>query len=138
MHPAASLRTVLLIAFTVVVAAGCGSEGRDIGEARACLEKLGLNVDSPAKSDKDVEEGLFATSDFEQAGEGDFTFAVAAHVRNEAAVERFQQESREFSKSVSADDKLQIESGTDGSYVWVAGGSADSDAVSDARDCVEP
>lgn len=131
------LRTASVLLLAVLLATGCGSEGRDIDEARSCLEGLGLTVDAPAESDKDVEEGLFATSDFKQAGEGEFTFAMAAHVRNEAAVKRFQEESREFTESVTEDDKLEIETGTDGSYVWVAGGSADSDAVAEARACVE-
>jgi hypothetical protein len=136
---------MLMVLTATIVAAGCGSDGKDIESVTSCLEGLKLSVEASPDDDKDVEEGVFATTDLaalasKDAGKepDEFTFAMAAHVKDVSKVEDFQKESEEFAKTASADGKLEFKTGTDGTYVWVAGGAKGSDSFKDARGCVEP
>ncbi len=120
-----------------IVAAGCGSEGKDIADVTACLKEAKLVVEpiDPQK-DKDVESGVFATTDFSKLDDPDFRFAMAAHVTSEAAIERFQKKSSEFAKE--AGDDIDFTTGVDGRYAWVAGGAKGNDDIPTIRECVKP
>jgi hypothetical protein len=135
-----------------LLAAGCGGtdDGRDIASVRACLEGLGLNVEAPPADDEDVEEGVFATTDLSaasgpgdgenegEAAEAEFTFALAAIVTSEEARTRFREESSQFAETTDQDGRLSFESGSEGNYVWVAGGERDSDQFDEVLGCVKP
>jgi hypothetical protein len=129
---------VLLVSSSLLVLAGCGGGGTpDIAEVRTCLEKLDLKVEDPPAKDNEVEEGVFATTDLATAAEGEFTFAMAAIVKDEGSVKTFQDEAKKLTDAIAEDDKIKVETGTDGTYVWVAGG-AEEQAIKDVRGCVEP
>lgn len=141
-YPAGMFRSprLLLLAIpllAMLVATGCGAEGKDIKDVKACLGKVKLKTEDLPK-DKDVETGVFATTDLAKVKEEEFTFALAAHVKSEDAVKQFQDESKAFSKTAGTDKKLDFETGVDGRYVWVAGGAKDTDDFKDARACVKP
>lgn len=121
----------------MLVATGCGSEGKEMSDVKACLKNAKLTVEDLPK-DTDVETGVFATTDLTKVEDEEFTFALAAHVKSEKAVKSFQDKSTEFSETAGADQKLDFETGTDGRYVWVAGGAKDTDDFTDARACVKP
>ena len=141
--------TVILVA--ALVASGCGGSGKDIADVQSCLKKLELDVQK-LPADKDVESGVFATSKLpgaapivpaadkgdDGAATDEFTFALAAHVKSDKAVDQFQKDSEEFGKASSTDDKLDVRSGSDARYVWVVGGDSSTDSFKDAKDCVEP
>lgn len=128
---------LVLPVLAMLLASGCGAEGRDIADVKACLGKVDLKVENLPK-DKDVETGVFATTDLAKVKEEEFTFALAAHVKSEKAVSQFQDESKAFSKTAGADKKLDFETGVDGKYVWVAGGAKSTKDFKDARACVKP
>lgn len=138
--------TVATIGALAVLAAGCGGSSTSIPDVKTCLEKLDLNVEASPKDDKDVKEGVFATTDLSAGLTGgskdtsgqEFTFALAAIVKDQDSVKAFEKKSTEFAKSASSDGKLEFESGTDGDYVWVAGGEQGSDAFDDVKACVKP
>jgi hypothetical protein len=137
--------TMLMVLTAMIVAAGCGGSGKDIESVERCLKDMKLSVEKSPDTDKDVEDGVFATTDLagiaakgSDAKSDEFTFAMAAHVKDESKVGDFQKESKEFAKTASADGKLEFKTGTDGTYVWVAGGAKGSDAYRDALGCVEP
>ena len=141
-YPARMFRSSRTVAVAIpliamLVASGCGAEGKEIADVKSCLSKAKLKAEDLPK-DKDVETGVFATTDLAKVEDEEFTFALAAHVKSEEAVKQFQQESKEFSKTAGADQKLDFETGVDGTYVWVAGGAKDTDDFKDARACVEP
>ena len=136
-------RTTIVIAAAALLAAGCGGTP-DIDEVSGCLEGLGLTVEPANEDDPQVETGVFATTDLAGASQdpesdaAEFTFALAAVVKDEDSIDTFEDQSREFAESASEGGKLEFESGTDGRYVWVAGGEQGSDAFDDAKDCVQP
>lgn len=121
----------------MLVVGGCGADGKDIQEVKACLKGANLTVEELPK-DTDVTTGVFATTDLTKVEDEEFTFALAAHVKSDEAVKNFQKESTEFATTAGADKKLDFETGVDGRYVWVAGGAKDTDDFKDARACVEP
>lgn len=140
---------MLMVLTATLVAAGCGgSSGKDIASVKSCLKDLKLSVEEAPDTDNDVKEGVFATTDLTAlAADGgkdaakapeEFTFAMAAHVKDASKVKDFQKESEEFAKTASSDGKLEFETGVDGTYVWVAGGAKGSAAFDDARGCVKP
>lgn len=131
--------TIALVAVLALAVAGCGGGTKDIAEVQACLEKAGMSVDPVEKGDEKVSEGVFATTDLSKGGD-DLTLAVAAIVKSEETVDEFEQDTKEFSKSLSVgEQKLKIDSGTEGRYVWVVTGATKDDSVYDkARDCVQP
>ena len=135
------LRRVLLIVLpvlaTALFAAGCGSDGKDIADVKSCLKDAKLKVED-LKEDKDVKSGVFASTDLTKVEDGEFTFAMAAHVTSESAIKEFKKESEAFRKTSGAEDKLDFETGVDGKYAWVAGGAKDTDDYKDARACVKP
>jgi hypothetical protein len=140
MHPRLRTAAALVVVLSAaLLAAGCGSGGKDIADVKSCLKKLDMTVEGAPKDDKDVREGVFATSNLtgDDAAK-DFTFAMAANVKDEDRIEDFEKQSKDFGKSAAADGKLEIKSGSDGEYVWVAGGAKGSGTLDDARDCVEP
>lgn len=133
-----SRRLVLAVPIlAALVAAGCGTDGKEIDDVTSCLKDAKLTVEDLPK-DKDVTEGVFATTDLTKVEDAEFTFALAAHVKTDAAVTNFQDESKKFADTAGADQKLDFETGVDGRYVWVAGGAKDTDDFTDARACVEP
>ena len=140
------LSAVISLFVLGLLAAGCGGSGKDIGGVRSCLEDLKLTVESSPEDDADVKEGVFATTDL-SAGIADsskdttdqeFTFALAAIVKDKDSVDKFEAKSKDFAKSASSDGKLEFESGTHGDYVWVAGGEQGSDSFDKVKDCVKP
>ena len=136
-RPIRSLLAMSLIATVAFVAAGCGSDGKDIADVKACLKKAGLTVEELDK-DKDVKSGVFASTDLSKVEDGEFTFAMAAHVTSDKAITEFKKESEDFRKSSGATDKLDFETGVDGKYAWVAGGAKSTKDYKDARACVKP
>jgi hypothetical protein len=136
-RPKRIARTIVLSCSVALLAAGCGSEGKEIEDVKSCLAEVKLTVEDLPK-DKDVTSGVFATTDLTKVEDEEFTFALAAHVKSDGAVKQFQDESKDFSKTAGADQKLDFETGVDGRYVWVAGGAKDTDDYKDARACVEP
>lgn len=131
---------LLLVPVLVLLAAGCGGgSGKEISEVRACLDDLELTVEGPQEKDKDiVEEGVFASTDLTKAADGEFAFALAAIVKDDDAIKKFQKDSEAFSRTAEEDEKLDFQTGVDGKYVWVAGGSTEDDTYADARKCVKP
>lgn len=132
------VRIALVLAATLAVATGCSSGGPPtIKEASACLEKLGLEVNPPLEEDPFVEDGVFATS---KLGDADvpFAFAMAAIVPKADAREDFVRDSKAYLERTEGEGKLDFASGTDGQYVWVAGGEKDAETLDDVRRCVEP
>jgi hypothetical protein len=140
------LRTSLALVAIALVAAGCGSSTPDIASVGDCLEEAGLTVEAPPTGDADVEEGVFATSavtgaeagEDPEASSSEFVFALAAIVPKEESRSRFVEQSAAFAESADDEGKLDFDSGTDGEYVWVAGGEAGAEGVEAARDCVKP
>jgi hypothetical protein len=137
LHRSRFIVPVLLVSSSLLIAAGCGSGTPDIAETRTCLEKLNLTVEDPPAKDNEVKEGVFATTDLTKAAEGEFTFAMAAIVKDEGSVKTFEDEAKKLADAIAEDDKIKVETGTDGTYVWVAGG-ADDKAIKSVRGCVEP
>lgn len=137
---------VMVVLFAALLATGCGGDGggdgKDITDVRACLKKLDLKVEAPPQDDKDVEDGVFATTDLTKGEPTDLTVALAAVAKSDKAVERFQKESEDFSKTLSVGNgkagELSVESDSDGRYVWVVAGAKDNDTFTDARGCVKP
>ena len=134
-----SSRTIALAIplLAMLVATGCGADGKEMQDVKACLKDAKLTVEDLPK-DKDVKSGVFATTDLTKVEDEEFTFALAAHVKTDDAVKNFQDESTKFAETAGADQKLDFETGVDGRYVWVAGGAKDTDDFKDARACVEP
>lgn len=128
---------VILPLIAMLVAAGCGADGKEMKDVKACLKDAKLTVEDLPK-DKDVTTGVFGTTDLTKVEDEEFTFALAAHVKSDEAVKNFQDESKKFAETAGADQKLDFETGVHGRYVWVAGGAKDTDDFKDARSCVKP
>ncbi len=127
-----------IVAVAALATTGCGSSGKDLADVKPCLTKLGMKVESSPKSDSDVRKGLFAATDITDSNVKDFTFVMAAYVKNEDRIKEFKEKSETFAKDAASDGKLKVESGVDGDYVWVVGGAKGGEVFDDARDCVKP
>jgi hypothetical protein len=136
------LKQSLLVLAALSVAAfasGCGG-AKDVAEVKSCLKDLKLNVDSAGKTDKKVEEGVFATSDLTKGDAKDITIAVAARVKKDGTVKEFEKDNTAFADQLKKSERgkdLKVESGTEGRYVWVVMGDASNDTYKKAKDCVE-
>ena len=135
-----AIRFTLLLLPATLIAAGCGGGGTpEIKDVSSCLKELGLMVEQPKTNDKDVEEGVFATTDISKGDVKNLTIALAATAKTDAAVKEFEKESKDFAKQdFGGESKLTVDSGTSGRYVWVVAGAKGSDGFKDARDCVQP
>ncbi|MEO6866944.1 MAG: hypothetical protein ABI200_02880, partial [Gaiellales bacterium] len=118
----------------------CSSDPPEIKDVTKCLKDLKLNVEDAPGDDKDVREGVFASTDVTAAGADPtkLTIALAALAKNDKAVKEFEKESKNFSKELAKSDgeKVEIESGTDGNYVWVVMGDKKDKTYAKAKDCV--
>jgi hypothetical protein len=132
------LRSLVLLFIATAVAAGCSAGRKDIPEVRSCLKDAGMEVSKFPKKEKSVEEGVFATTDLSKGDQARLTLAVAAYVKSEKTVDKFQKDVKDFSKALSVGkQKLVIDSGTDGKYVWVVTGASEDKVYKDALACVD-
>jgi hypothetical protein len=133
---------LLVLAGVALVAGGCsvGSEGKSISSVKSCLKDAKLTVDSAGKNDASVKEGVSGSTDLTDLDK--MVLAVAATTKSKKDVDKFQKQTKDLAdqirKEEQAKNKITVESGTDGSYVWVIAGSKKAPAFDDARDCVKP
>ncbi len=135
--------TIVVIAAATLLASGCGGTP-EISTVSGCLEELGLNVEPSGADEPLVEEGVFAVTDLAAptedpaAATSELTFGLAAVAVDDEAVTKFRDKAKEFGETTAKGGDVEFESGTDGRYVWVAGGAKGSEAFEDVRDCVRP
>ena len=132
--------TLALLAFTALVAAGCGSGGgKEISDVKSCLKKAKFTTESATKSDKDVEEGVSGMLANEKKPD-ELAIALAAKVKDTDDVKDFDKQVDTLKKQLNAQDKdkYQFKNGVDGKYVWVVAGVKKSDAYDKGLDCVQP
>ena len=135
------MRTRLLVlAAASALLTGCGalsSSSTDIPSVTKCLKDAKIETKAPEDDDKDIEEGISGTADL---GGDQMTIVVAARVKSDDKVKKFQSDVKGFTSNLTARDKKSfgLESGADGKYVWVVAGAKGSDTYSKARDCVKP
>ena len=127
----------LLALSLAVLLAGCAGGEREIADVRSCLKEAGMKAVPFDKQEDDVEEGVLATTDLSKGDQQRFTLAVAAYVKSEKTVKKFQEDVRSFTKALSVgDQKLVIDSDVDGRYVWVVTGKREDKVYKAAVDCV--
>ena len=134
-----NLRALIpLLLLASFVAAGCGSSEKDISEVRSCLKDAGMKVSKFPEKEQNVEDGVFATTDLSQGTQSKLTLAIAAYVKSEKTVDKFQKDVKDFSKALSVgEQKLIIDSDVDGKYVWVVTGASEDKVYKDAIACVD-
>lgn len=141
------LHRLLVIATVVVTAillAGCGGSGGNgdapsVKDVTACLKDMGLKTQPSGKDDKDVVEGVFGTSDTSDGKVTNFVMALGAVAVSDKTVKEFEKSSKDFAEQdLGTKEKLKVESGSEGRYVWVVAAAEGSDQLGDARDCVKP
>jgi hypothetical protein len=131
-------RIIPLLVLASFVAAGCGSSSKDIGEVRSCLKDAGMKVSKFPEKEQQVDEGVFATTDLSKGTQSKLTLAIAAYVKSEKTVDKFQKDVKDFSKALSVgEQKLVIDSDVDGRYVWVVTGASEDKVYKDAIACVD-
>ncbi|MCW2923007.1 MAG: hypothetical protein JWM98_411 [Thermoleophilia bacterium] len=154
MNPRARTAVLLLSTSLALAACGGGSGGgggsTDIPDVRDCLKDAlkGASFQDTKPSDKDskVRAGVFASTTPSASSKGsaapakDFVMALAADVKSKDTVKSFQHDSKSLATALSAGgaEKLQVESGVDGTYVWVVAGARGAAGFDDAKDCVKP
>lgn len=126
-------------------AAGCGGaahergvDGREVGKVRRCLTQAGFEVRGLDRGDVKLVDGVSGT----KAGEDpdDVAYAGAGHAKRAKDVAAFERATRKAKEQQSAADRerLTIDAGTEGRYVWAVGGITGSGGLAAARTCVEP
>ena len=130
--------TLAVLALASAVVAGCGSSGKDIKEVNSCLKKAKFKTEQAAKDDKDVEDGVSGMTTSKDQGE--LAIALAATVKKEKDVKKFQKQVDKLTDQLKQQDKdkYQFKNGTDGKYVWVVAGVKKSKTFDKGLDCVEP
>lgn len=156
-------RTTLALVVSSLAVAGCGGGGgggdggagssTEIPDVRDCLasalEGATIEDTEPGDDDPKVSSGVFATTnastpptDGGAAPEptGDFVMALAAQVKADATVKTFKRDSEGLADVLDQGgaEKLEVESGTKGTYVWVVAGAKGAEGLDAARDCVKP
>jgi hypothetical protein len=128
---------LLLVLFASLVATGCAAGKKEIPDVKSCLKDAGMKVEPFDKTEKQVKEGVFATTDLTKGDHDTFTLAVAAYVKNEKTVDEFKDDVKDFSDALSVGKrKLVIDSDVDGDYVWVVTGVKEDKVFKAAVDCV--
>lgn len=139
-------RIIIVLLTAILLGSGCDGGGagagatteEDIAAVRSCLTEAKLKVEAFSEEDKKVTEGVFATTDLSKGDRKEFTFAIAALVESEKTVEEFERDTKEFSETLSmGEQKLVVDSGTEGRYVWVVGGASKDATYEAAHDCVQ-
>lgn len=131
-------RTIALVLLASFVAAGCAGAAKNVSDVRSCLKRAGMKVSKFPAREKQVDEGVFATTDLTTGNQARFTLAVAAYVKSEKTVDKFQKDVKDFSKALSVgEQKLVIDSDVDGRYVWVVTGASEDKVYKDAIACVD-
>lgn len=135
------LLSAAVLLTTALVATGCGgSSPKTIADIEGCLKVAKLKTERAAKGDARVEEGVTGTADAEE--QKDFVLAIAARTKTQKDLDEFEKQTKEFTKQVESSDaskgKLEIESGTEGKYVWVVAGGEKGATYDKAKACVQP
>lgn len=132
-----TFRSCVFVLIAAVVAAGCSAGAKEISDVRSCLKDAGMKVEAFDKSEQQVKEGVFATTDLSKGDHDTFTLAVAAYVKSAKTVDEFQDDVKEFSDALSVGKrKLVIDSDVDDDYVWVVTGVKEDKVFKAAVDCV--
>jgi len=113
-------------------------DGREVDAVRSCLEEAGFEVRGLDRGDLKLVDGVSGT----KAGQDpdDVAYAGAGHAKRDRDVAAFERSTRKAKEQQSEADRerLTIDAGTTGRYVWAVGGVTDSAGLAAARKCVEP